>query len=170
MRQGGGRVRIATGSPQLEPLCLPWLVALTATAAELVRQRPTFTEGRLEDGTPTCPRIRLAVAEAPASLPGLEQHKTVTWRVGGRDTEHVMLFLSVRHLAAGRSGRSRRSSTDKQPLARSTRWHAQPFAQLALPCLSFRSHTSFSSTCRGTAWRRCCMQQRPRAPAAACSC
>ena len=77
------------------------IVALITYAAELVRQRPTYPQAHLEDGTPTCPRIRLAASEAPAPLPGLEQHKTVTWRVDGRDTEHVLLFLAVSYSAAG---------------------------------------------------------------------
>lgn len=99
-----------------------------------MRQRPTFPEGRLEDGTPICPRIRLAVAEAPAPLPGLEQHRTVTWRVGGRDTEHVMLFLSVSHLTAGSSG-----GADAAALANSC-WHTRSSMPLLPQPSEFQQH------------------------------
>ncbi len=68
-------------------LCVP--------AAELIRRRPTFQQNHLEDGTPCCPRIQLSAEQAAAPLPGLEQHKTVTWRVNGRDVEHLMICLAV---------------------------------------------------------------------------
>lgn len=98
LRRGAAAARLAGPSAACR------IAGLLSSAAELVRQRPTITEGRLHDGpgggtegvTPYCPRIRLSADQAASPLPGLEQHKTVTWRVNGRTTEHLMLCLAVR--------------------------------------------------------------------------
>lgn len=63
--------------------------------AELVRQKPRILEYRLEDGTPTCPQINLAVQRAPADLPGLERLKAASWRVDGREVQHLVISLTV---------------------------------------------------------------------------
>jgi len=63
--------------------------------AELVAERPEVPEYTLQDGTVRCPRIRILVEAGPAGGAGRQELRTVTWRLAGREANHVLVFLTV---------------------------------------------------------------------------
>ena len=68
---------------------------LASSPAELLEETPHISEQRFEDGTPKCPRIRIAVEEGPQPEAGQQALKSVCWRVAGRPTQHALVFLTV---------------------------------------------------------------------------
>lgn len=89
-RQQAGAIEVVA---LLAPGLLHGRTKLGKHVQELVLQRPEIREYRSEDGTLRCPRVCISAQEAPP-LPGMEQLKTITWRVGLETTPHLMLCFT----------------------------------------------------------------------------